>query len=62
MSGLPSKADLRSARSRVRVLDGFGIAARVFTAVCCGIDRAIKCLEAWGLQRGTAAITMSSGR
>ena len=27
-----------------------------------GLDRAIKCLEDWGLQRCTAAITMSSGR
>ena len=42
--------------------DGLGIAARMFTAVCCGLDRAIKCLEAWGLLRGTAAITISLGR
>jgi hypothetical protein len=62
LARIPDSDDSAMRVNEYGARDGLGIAARVFTAVCCGLDRAIKCLEAWGLQRGTAAITISLGR
>jgi hypothetical protein len=49
----------RPSEDQLRFLSDFEMAGG-YTAICDDLDRALRTLEAWGLLRGTAAVTSDS--